>query len=48
MQALVAQLGGGFVYVGRGLDGRLVCAACGARDIACEVHNLDSSRSLFA
>jgi hypothetical protein len=32
MAALIARFGEGFIYVGRTLDGRLVCSQCGAHD----------------
>ena len=48
MAALIAKFGAGFRYVGRALDGRLVCTACGARDVSYQIHPLNSSRSRFA
>ena len=48
MQAPIDRLGASFVYVGRTLDSRLVCATCGARDVSCQIHHLQSDRSRFA
>jgi hypothetical protein len=48
MQALIDKLGEGFIYVGRALDGRLVCSRCGAHDVTCQVHYRRSDRSRFA
>jgi hypothetical protein len=48
MAALIARFAAGFVYVGRTLNGRLVCGACGADDVHCQIHPLNSSRSRFA
>jgi hypothetical protein len=48
MQALIDKLGEGFIYVGRTLDGWLVCGQCGAHDVSCQVHALNSNRSRFA
>jgi hypothetical protein len=46
--ALILRLGEGFCYIGRILDGRLVCTSCGVTDVSVQVHNMNSSRSLFA
>jgi hypothetical protein len=48
LQALIDKLGEGFIYVGRTLNGRLVCTACGAREVHCQIHPLNSDRSRFA
>jgi hypothetical protein len=48
MAALIARFGEGFIYVGRTLDGRLVCSQCGAHDVHCQIHPLNSNRSRFA
>jgi hypothetical protein len=48
MQALIDKLGARFVYVGRTLDRRLACSRCGAHDVHCQIHPLNSHRSRFA
>ena len=49
MQALIERFGADFRYVGRRVDPHLVCSACGARDVAMQVHCLDAvKRSRFA
>jgi hypothetical protein len=48
LQALIDTLGAGFVYVGRTLDRRLACSRCGAHDVHCQIHPLNSNRSRFA
>jgi hypothetical protein len=48
LQALIDKLGAGFVYVGRTPDCRLACSRCGAHDVHCQIHPLNSNRSRFA
>jgi hypothetical protein len=48
MATLIARFGADFRYVGHQVDRRLVCTRCGARDVRCQIHPLNSSRSRFA
>jgi hypothetical protein len=49
MDTLMAKLGPRFRYVGRAIDGFLVCSACGSRQVQTQLHVRDAGRrSRFA